>query len=189
MSWIEQALSQYGYAAIFFLLAAGIVGPLIPDETILVISGILIHRGTLGAVPAVLCACAGSLCGITVSYELGKRGAAIALRKMAGRHMDKAHEWFARYGRWTLFFGYFVAGVRHFTALIAGSTELRYREFATFAYPGGIVWVFTFISIGYFVGDQWSRLERMIRDVGLIAAGVVLVAALTWWALRKRHAK
>jgi membrane protein DedA with SNARE-associated domain len=188
MSWIEHALAQYGYAAIFLLLAAGIVGPLIPDETILVITGILIHRGTLNAVPATLCACAGSLCGITVSYELGKRGVVFVLRKMAGPHLDKAHEWFARYGRWTLFFGYFLAGVRHFTALIAGSTELPYRQFAVFAYPGGVIWVLTFVSIGYFVGDQWSRLEGMIHNGALIATGVVVVAALAWWWFKKKGA-
>jgi membrane protein DedA with SNARE-associated domain len=185
MSWFENLIGQYGYVAIFLLLAAGIVGPLIPDETILVLAGVLIHKGTLSPIPTAVCACAGSLCGITVSYELGRRGVVYALRKLAGPHMARAHMWFEKYGRWTLFFGYFVVGVRHFTALIAGSTELAYREFAAFAYPGGVLWVLTFLSIGYFVGDQWSRLERVINYGALIAAGVVLLCGLLWWKFKK----
>lgn len=186
MNWAEHLLAQYGYAAIFLLLAAGIVGPLIPDETILVVAGVLIHRGTLSAVPAGLSACAGSLCGITVSYYLGRRGVVYALRKIAGSHMQQAHNWFETYGRWTLFFGYFLAGVRHFTALIAGSTELAYPEFAAFAYPGGVIWVLTFLSIGYFVGDQWSRLEGTINRGALIAAAVLVAGGLIWWLLKRR---
>jgi membrane protein DedA with SNARE-associated domain len=186
VSWVEPLLAHYGYAAIFLLLAAGIVGPLIPDETILVLAGVLIHRGTLAALPAALCACGGSLCGITLSYYLGRRGVVYALRKLAGSHMQKAHEWFEKYGKWTLFFGYYLAGVRHFTALIAGSTELPYNEFAVFAYPGGVVWVLTFLSIGYFVGDQWPKLEHLIHN-GAIAATIVLAAGgLIWWRWKKR---
>jgi len=188
MSWVEQLLAQYGYLAIFLLLCAGIVGPLIPDETILVLAGVLIHRGTLGAVPAALCACAGSLCGITVSYYLGRRGVAFALRRLAGPHLQKAKDAFERYGRWTLFFGYFLAGVRHFTALIAGTTELPYDEFAIFAYPGGVIWVLTFLSIGYFVGDQWPRLEGLIHRGALAAtiALVMVIAGLIWWKRKKK---
>jgi membrane protein DedA with SNARE-associated domain len=185
MNWAEQLLAQYGYAAIFLLLCAGIVGPLIPDETILVLAGVLIRRGTLSPIPAALCACAGSLCGITVSYYLGRRGVVYALRKLAGSHMQQAHDWFEKYGRWTLFFGYFLAGVRHFTALIAGSTELAFPEFAAFAYPGGVIWVLTFLSIGYFVGDQWSHLEGGFRQGALIATGVLAVGALLWWGWKR----
>ena len=188
MIWAEQFLTQYGYAAIFLLLAAGIVGPLIPDETILVLAGVLIRRGTLHALPAALCACAGSICGMTVSYELGRRGVVFMLRRLAGPHMARAHWWFERYGGWTLFFGYFVAGVRHFTALIAGYTEMRFKHFAAYAFPGGVIWVVTFLSIGYFMGDQWGRLQGMIHEGALIAAGVAVAAALVWWKFFKRTA-
>jgi membrane protein DedA with SNARE-associated domain len=190
MNWVEHFLTNYGYFAIFGLLCAGIVGPLIPDETILVLAGILIRRGTLSAWPAALCACAGSLCGITVSYYLGRRGVAFALKRLAGAHLQKARDAFEKYGRWTLFFGYFLAGVRHFTALIAGTTELPYDEFAMFAYPGGVIWVLTFLSIGYFVGDQWPRLEGIIHRWA-VAATVILVLAiggLILWKWKKKAA-
>jgi membrane protein DedA with SNARE-associated domain len=187
MTWVEPLLAQYGYAAIAVLLCLGIVGPLIPDETILVLAGILIARGTLDWVPVLLCAWAGSICGISVSYLLGRRGLIYLVRRYAGKHMARAHEWFEKYGRWTLFFGYYVAGVRHFTALIAGSTELSYREFAQFAYPGAVLWAALFVAIGYFLGDRWEQLQAELHTVGLVAAGVAIVGGAAYWLVRKNR--
>ena len=82
-----------------------------------------------------------------------------------------------RAGRWSLFFGYYIAGVRHFTAMVAGASALEYPIFAGFAYCGAFVWVLTFLSIGYFVGDRWQGAsEEVHRDllVGCIVLGAIL---------------
>src|ERR1700730_250235 len=96
----------------------GIVGPLIPDETILVLSGIAVHRGELALGTTIAVGFAGSLCGITLSYGLARTGALYALgrfpplNRWVRRHLPQVEVWFARYGKWTLFFGYFIAGIR-----------------------------------------------------------------------------
>src|SRR5205823_4429027 len=107
----------------------------IPDDTILVLSGIAVHRGQLEFGPTIAVAFAGTLCGITLSFLLGRSGAVYVLerfgpsRRLAKRHLPQVGKWFERFGKWTLFFGYFIAGVRHFTALAAGISSLRYRTF------------------------------------------------------------
>ena len=74
---------------------------------------------------------AGSACGITLSYVLG-RTFGLKLIHRYGRylritedHVEKAHAWFRRAGHWSLTFGYFIPGVRHFTAYAAGMSELE----------------------------------------------------------------
>ena len=191
MEHINYFLANYGYFAIFGLLMLGIVGPLIPDETILVLAGIAVHNGQLSFLPAIASGCAGSLCGITLSYLLGRSGAIFIIERFAwlnrhlGRHLPKADVWFRRYGAWTLFFGYFIAGLRHFTALAAGMSKLSFRTFATWAWPGGIVWVICFISIGYFLGDQWQHFGHLLDRGILIAAVAIAIVALTVWLLRR----
>lgn len=192
MGHLDVFLAHYGYFAVFALLMLGIVGPLIPDETILVLAGIAVHRGefTLGNTIAV--AFAGSLCGITVSYMLGRTGAIYVLERFGplsrwrGRHMPQVEEWFQRYGKWTLFFGYFIAGVRHFTALAAGISKVKARTFAAYAYPGGLVWVVCFVYIGYYLGAEWEGLSKRFNRGALIAAGVVAAIALAGWVLRRK---
>jgi len=190
---LDLFLAHYGYFAIFGLLVLGIVGPLIPDDTILVLAGVAVHRGQLEFVPTLAVAYAGSVCGITVSYLLGRSGAIYALERFpplhrwVERHLPQTRRWFERYGKWTLSFGYFVAGLRHFTALTAGLSGLRYPTFAAFAYSGGLAWVLSFVSIGYFVGSQWNHLEPLLSRGVLIGGIVVAVAGLLAWLWRKRR--
>jgi membrane protein DedA with SNARE-associated domain len=174
MAWATQFVAQYGYAAIFVLLMLGIVGPLIPDETILVFAGILIRRHALHPALTLAVAYAGSVCGITLSYLLGRSGTKWLAR--CGKQIERTHDWFERYGRWTLFFGYFIVGVRHFTALVAGTAKLEPRVFACYAYTGGFIWVTTFLSIGYFVGDSWERWGRYINGGVFIAFAIAAIA-------------
>jgi membrane protein DedA with SNARE-associated domain len=190
---IDLFLAHYGYFAIFGLLMLGIVGPLIPDETILVLAGIAVHRGEFAMEKTIAVAFAGSLCGITLSYLLGRTGAIYVLEKYAplnrwvGRHIPQVEEWFQRYGKWTLFFGYFIAGVRHFTALAAGMSKVKLRTFAAYAYPGGLVWVVCFIYIGYYLGAEWESLAKRFNRGALIAAAVVVGIAVAGWLLRRKN--
>ena len=190
MEHVDYFLANYGYFAIFGLLMLGIVGPLIPDDTILVLSGIAVHRGQLEFLPTIAVAYAGSLCGISLSYALGRTGAVYVLRRMGrvDRWMDQylplVERWFEQYGKWTLFFGYFIAGVRHFTALAAGMSKVRKRTFALYAFPGGFLWVTSFIAIGYFVGAEWEQMRHKFDNIGLIIGGALAAAAVIAWYLR-----
>ena len=74
-------VAVHGYGAIFFLLLLGVVGIPIPDETLLVFCGYLIWRGTLRPVPAFFSALAGSWCGISVSYTIGRTLGAEAVHR------------------------------------------------------------------------------------------------------------
>jgi len=186
-------VARYGYFGIFGLLMLGIVGPLIPDETILVVSGILAREGRLEYVGVLAAGYAGSLCGITVSYLLGRNGLSYLveripfMRRHSAVYLERVHRWFSRYGHWTLFFGYFVVGVRHFTAVVAGASKMRIGYFAIYAYTGGLIWVVTFVSLGYFLGDQWERFGHTVnRSVGGLLL-VIAAAGLCWiWWKRRR---
>ena len=193
MQQVDLFLAHYGYFAIFGLLTLGIVGPWIPDETILVLSGLAVHRGQLQLGLTIAAGFGGSFCGITLSYLLGRTGAIYVLERFkplnraVGKHIPQMENWFQRYGPWTLFFGYFIAGVRHFTALTAGMSKLKYRTFAVWAYPGGLVWVGCFVAIGYYLGAEWDRLAQYFDRGALIAAAVVSAIIVAAWLLRSKR--
>ena len=190
LGWI----TQYGYFAIFALLMFGIVGLPVPDETLLTFCGFLVYKGRLALAPAFGTAFAGSTCGITLSYFLGRTfGLALIHRygryvRITEEHVMKAHAWFERVGRWGLTFGYFVPGIRHFTAYAAGMSELEPPQFALFAYSGGALWVATFLSLGYFLGERWEAVEQNIHRylVWITIAGVIALAGYFVWRKRSR---
>jgi membrane protein DedA with SNARE-associated domain len=179
LEWV----TQYGAVSLFFLLMLGIVGLPVPDETLMVFSGYLIFKGKLNPVLTFSMALLGSVTGITISYALGRIYGLKLIHKY-GRYIhlteerfQKVHAWFERAGRWSLFFGYYIAGVRHFTAMVAGASNLEYPRFAVFAYAGAFTWVSVFLFVGYFVGDQWERASEQFHHyivIGSVGIGVIL---------------
>jgi membrane protein DedA with SNARE-associated domain len=177
-------LLLYGSFALFILLSLGILALPVPEETLMITAGVLMHQGDLQIVETIAAAFLGSLCGITLSYILGRTaGHFLILRfgKWIGiteEHLNKAHAWFERFGKWTLFFGYFIPGVRHFTGLSAGMTILDFKGFALFAYSGALIWVATFLSIGYFFGNYWVSIIENIELSGDLLAFLLLAVLI-----------
>ncbi len=191
-------LLQYGGLALFFLLAIGIVALPVPEETLMVLTGLAMHSGKLPITSTIIAAYGGSICGITMSYWLGRTAGVYFFHKygkwlgIREKQLQKVHIWFEHWGKWTLLFGYFIPGVRHFTGFTAGTTDLEYKHFALFAYTGAIFWVSTFLSIGYFFGNycfavlkglELSGEEIVIGSIVLACGGYIAYRYIK----RKRH--
>ena len=185
LDMLMQWVSMYGPIALFVLLVLGIVGLPVPDETLMVFCGALIGKGTLNPEATFAAAFFGSAAGITLSYFIGRTAGKPFLDKfgpwmhLTPARLEQVHKWFEGYGHWSLTFGYFVPGVRHFTAVVAGMTNLEYPVFARFAYIGALLWVTTFLTLGYIIGDTWrTAAENAHQVVGigatLIAAGIAI---------------
>ena len=195
MDLIIQWVTQYGYVAIFSLLMFGIIGLPIPDETMMVFAGYLISQGHLHPVTTLAVAFAGSVSGITCSYLIG-RTLGLGFVHKWGRYLQvtddrlaTVHRWFDRVGHWALFVGYYIAGVRHFTAVVAGTSSLEYRSFAAYAYSGALVWVSTFLGLGYYFGEHWREVSEMAHRHLLWISLVVLAGALGYWLYWRRTRK
>jgi membrane protein DedA with SNARE-associated domain len=188
LAWI----AQYGYIAIFLLLVFGIIGLPIPDETMLTFTGYLVYQGHLSLPLAYLAGFSGSVCGITLSYVLGRAfGQTLIHRygrylRITDSHVEKAHAWFRRAGHWSLTFGYFIPGVRHFTAYAAGMSDLEYPPFALFAYGGAALWAGSFIGLGYLLGERWKDVQKHLDHYMVAAVVFCVILAIGYLVWRKR---
>jgi len=192
MEGIFAWVAEHGYGALYLLLALGVVGLPIPDETLLVFTGYLIGRGTLHPVGAFAAAVAGAWTGISGSYLLGRTlGVGAVHRYGKYVHFTEArlatvHRWFDRIGHWMLFVGYYIAGVRHFTAVVAGMSRLGYPTFIAYAWSGGAVWVATFLTLGYFLGENWRQVAELVHHYIVYASLVVVAGGILWYVLWKK---
>ena len=194
MHELPDFLAHYGYIGLFGFLVFGIVGLPVPDETILVVAGYLISRGKLNPWLTFLAAFAGSVCGITTSYVIGRTLGFRAVTKygkwlhITEERVHQVNHWFHRLGHWLLAGGYFIPGVRHFTALVAGMSDLEFPGFALFAYPGGAVWVASFLCLGYYVGENWeSALHAVDHYLWEICVAIAVLGGAIWWWRRRRQ--
>src|SRR5262249_38031555 len=125
--------------------------------------------------------------GITVSYGVGRWvGLPVLQQRFRSHHeaIERAQEWFRRFGGWLLTFGYFIPGVRHVTAIAAGSGSLGYHQFAAYAYPGGALWCSVFLGVGYFAGDRWPEVAQAVRTHAMRLALVALAAIAVYAVVR-----
>lgn len=184
-SWIN----QYGYIAIFVSMMFGIVGLPVPDELLLTFLGYLVFKQVLSPIPTYCVAVSGSACGITTSYLLG-RTFGFPLVERYGHFVNlkigRVHQvrrWFDRGGKWTLTVGYFFPGIRHFTGFVAGTSRLRRRVFAAYAYLGACLWALVFISLGFLLGETWPAISAVWDEVAPTMHLWLMVTSILFLAL------
>lgn len=192
LQWVQ----HFGPAALFGLLALGIVGLPIPEETLLTLSGLLMAQGKLPIVPTLIAAYLGSMIGITLSYLIGLKTGSFLIKRygpmigISHAKLAKAHDWFEHYGKWCLFFGYFILGIRHLTGIVAGSVTLSWRQFMLFAYLGAFFWASLFLSVGYFLNGKWQIIVETVarHDTMFLSLAIFLLVfvALIYWYRKKR---
>lgn len=196
MSGVFDWIVLHGPGALFLLLLLGVVGLPIPDETLLVFCGYLISKGRLAPVETFLAGIAGTWCGISLSYTIGRTfGVGVVHRfgkylHVTDERLAKVNHWFDKIGHWALFVGYFIAGVRHFTAIVAGISRLRFPSFALYAWSGGVLWVASFLTLGYYLGERWKEVAELVHKYVLEGSLVLIVAAAVVYYVRfRRHAQ
>ena len=192
MEMVLDWIVAYGYAALFCVLMLGIIGAPFPDDLILGFAGYLVFAGYFKPIPTVVFAFMGSLCGITVSYGLGRfLGWSIIVKHgyrfhITPQRLNKVTAWYNRFGKWSLVIGYFISGVRHWTAFVAGVSKLRMPVFALFAYTGGLIWSVTLISAGYILGEEWHCISTHGGCYTYLFVGTCLVLTLIGWLMHRR---
>ena len=85
--------------------------------------------------------------------------------------------------------GYYIAGVRHFTAIVAGTSKLKFTSFMAFAWTGGLLWVTTFLTLGYYLGENWERIAETIHKYILYISIAVLVGIAIYALIRWKRKK
>jgi membrane protein DedA with SNARE-associated domain len=183
------SITKYSYFEIFIALGLGIVGLPIPDETLMAYVGFLVFQGKLNYLFTVMVAFMGTSCGITIGYILGRKFGNPFIKRYSAKiyvnseRIQNAEKFYNRYGKFALFIGYFIPGVRHLMAIFAGTSLMPYRVFALFAYAGGLLWTITFVSLGYFLGEKWHNVymysHRYIIP-GVLVSIIVLGMAVYW---------
>lgn len=164
MPWVVEMIAQYGYLAIFVLLALGILGLPVPDELLMLFVGYLTSTMVLNFSVSVLVCFVGSITGMLISYTIGLRlGQPVVDRygKWVGltpKRFASVKRWFFRFGNWTVFIAYFIPGIRHVTSYISGISAMSFKKYLPVAVAGAFIWSLLFVSIGYFVGSRFSFL-------------------------------
>lgn len=166
----------------------------LPGEFIMTYAGLIVYQGQLNWLVSIVVAGFGACIGMTISYWIGFRLGVPFFEKYGSRihfgpeKLQNVSRWFTRYGNKLLLVAYFIPGVRHMTGLFSGVTRLPFRKYAIFAFPGAVIWVSIFISLGRLLGPKWERYHQTINRYMIITGLIMFGSYVCFYLFRKKKA-
>jgi membrane protein DedA with SNARE-associated domain len=167
----------------------------VPGETILIAGAIYAGAGRLNIVALGVVAFVAAVTGDNIGFAIGHFGGrALALRFgkyvfLTEERLDKAERFFDRRGSIVITFARFVEGLRQANGIIAGITGMHWLRFLVFNAIGAALWVGTWVTIGYFAGNNITTVYHYITlySYYVLAGLVVLIVGYIVWRRRRRR--
>ncbi len=179
-----------------FLLPAAeasiFLGFIFPGETVVIVAGVLAFEHRESLVLIMLAASAGAIIGDSIGYFIGKKwGRSLINNRLSHfvkpAHLARAEEFMVRRGGPGVFVGRFTTSLRVLVPGISGVAGMRYRTFIIFNVTGGIAWAVSMALLGYFAGQSYKQVEKVVGDISYVLLGLVLVAIVGFVVYRKRR--
>jgi len=184
---LAEIAASYGlwtYAILFaviFVETGLVVMPLLPGDSLLFAAGALsaLPESKLSVHLMALLLFIAAVLGDTLNYWIGRKlGPAVFKREdsiwLRKKHLERAHEFFERYGGRAVILARFVPIVRTFVPFVAGVGAMTYRRFIAFNLIGGFAWIYAFTYLGYFFGN----LPAVKKNFGLVIVAIILLSVL-----------
>ena len=185
-AWIIAVISHLGYAGLYVGMLGQAVGVPLPSELMLAFSGYLASTHVLEIIPVMIAGAAGDISGAIIAYLVGYYGGRPFLLRFGRlffvreRELERADEWFARYGTRAVLVLKLLPGIRAFGSFPAGVTRMKIAPFLLYTMLGSVIWSILFSGIGYTLGRNWDLLGVYARPASFVLLGLVAVAIVAW---------
>jgi membrane-associated protein len=165
---------------IIFVETGLFVGFFLPGDSLLVTAGIFAGQNVIALrwllVPGILCAIAGDQLGYWIGRSAGpalyRREDSFFFRRS---HLQRAHEFYEKYGGRAVILARFVPIVRTFCPPVAGAAKMRYSTYLLYDIVGGTVWIGSMLLGGYVAG---SRIPNISQYLHYIIAAIIFLSIL-----------
>lgn len=199
MNWITEIMEAFGYPGIVLVILIENLFPPIPSEIVLPFAGFMTTQGSLTLFGVVVAATFGSVLGALALYGVGVwfgRDRIYWIARRYGRWLtvgeqdvQRAEDWFARYGIWTVFFCRMVPVLRSLISIPGGLVRMNLAVFVLYTALGSVIWNLLLSGVGALLGAAWPAVSRWVnlyQDV-VIALLALAVAAFLLYRLASRR--
>jgi membrane-associated protein len=185
-SWLDPdyLISTFGLAGLLVIVFAEsglLIGFFLPGDSLLFTTGLLVTTGKMSTPLWLVCVlvAVAAIAGDQVGYLFGRKVGPSLFRRPDSKlfkqeNVEKAHDFFEKYGPKSLVLARFVPIVRTFTPIIAGVSRMNYRSFVIFNVIGGTLW-----GVGVtLLGAGLGKIEFVNTHIELILVAIVLVSVV-----------
>src|SRR5512141_2339011 len=181
---------SFGMTALVFAETGLLFGFFLPGDSLLVTAGLVASRGLLNVYLLGMMLHVAAICGNSSGYLIGRStGPRIFTRENSllfnKKHLLNAQHFYARHGRKTMVLAQFVPIIRTFAPVVAGVAQMPYRQFLTISVLGTLLWVWSMLFTGYFLGRYIPGIDEHIDIVVLLVIFIsILPGIISWWRQR-----
>ena len=191
IDWLQWLMETLGAPGAGLAVALESIFPPIPSEIVLPLAGFTASRGSLSLTAVLICTNIGSVVGAAALYLLGRRLGLDRLKRAAVKmpltdpeDVDRTDAWFNRHGSKAVFFGRMVPIFRSLISVPAGVNRMKMPTFIAFTLVGSLVWNTALVLAGYFLGEQWHRVESSVGVLQYVVLAAIVVA-IGWFVVRR----
>jgi len=158
---IVNAYQMWTYLILFLIIFAEtglVVTPFLPGDSLLFATGAILAKPETDLhilIMAVLLIVAAIL-GDLVNYHVGKYVGPVAFsgkyKLLKKEYLERTQHFYVKHGGKTIIYARFIPIVRTFAPFVAGVGTMPYAKFASFNIVGGVLWVSSFLFLGYYFG-------------------------------------
>lgn len=149
------------YLILFLIIFAEtgfVVTPFLPGDSLLFAAGAIIANPesnlNIFLMAAILIVAA--ILGDWLNYHIGKYVGPKAFsgkyKLLKKEYLDKTNAFYDKYGGKTIIYARFVPIIRTFAPFVAGIGTMKYSKFLSYNVIGAVVWIISFLFLGYFFG-------------------------------------
>jgi membrane-associated protein len=190
-------VASIGYVGLLIVIfvETGLLFPILPGDSLLVVAGIYAAQGTFNVGLLLLLLIPAAVAGDALSYFFGKKIGPHLFSRPKSRlfnpeHIKQAHAFYEQWGGFAIIAGRFVPIVRTYVPVVAGVGQMPYKRFVSFNVIGGAAWIASMTLIGYFLGEVAREhgfpLEKHIEKVIVVVVFLSILPALFgWWRARR----
>src|SRR5690606_30130626 len=103
--------------------------------------------------------------------------------------IDKAFDWFERYGKWTVFFGRMVPLIRSLISVPAGMSRMNLPLFFFYTTVGSLIWNTLLVCVGAALGNSWTKITEFINvysNMIYVLIALAVIGTVIWLFRRKQ---
>ena len=171
-------MSNINYVTVALLMAVESSFIPFPSEIVVPPAGWKAASGELNIFLVILCGIAGSIIGAVFNYCLAlKLGRPLVYRlaDTKAAHMmlidsdsvQKAENYFNKYGRISTFIGRLIPGIRQLISIPAGLVRMNLRDFIFFTALGSAIWNIVLGVLGYFLYLEKDKLNEYYGEISI----------------------
>lgn len=171
------------YLILFLIIFAEtglVVTPFLPGDSLLFAAGAIIAKPESGLSimlmmgVLIVAAILGDLVNFHIGDYIGPRAFSGKYKLLKKEYLEKTQAFYNKHGGKTIIYARFIPIIRTFAPFVAGVGTMSYGRFAFYNIIGGVVWVSSFLLLGYFFGG----IPVIKNNFTYVIFGIIILSVL-----------